>query len=1144
MQSTGSSSHISGEPDPELDRLVEELIQRFQAGELLHFDEIARDYPHYADRLQQLWPSLTALTAMGQRESSADTPDGSNVPHVSLCNQKIGDFRILREVGCGGMGVVYEAVQVSLARRVAVKILHSSGRLDDRQIQRFRNEAIAAGSLQHPNIVPVYSVGSDEGVQYYAMQFISGQTLSDIISLRRQDQPLQIENKPGRDATQASVVLDRAGIRKAADQCIQVAQAVHHAHQLGIVHRDLKPSNILVDEQGKVWVTDFGLARMERSDGLTESGELLGTLRYMSPEQLEGSLAARGHSVDIYGLGATLYEMLTLRPVFEDRSRSELIRKITHFAPTPPRRLNSRISRDLETIVLKSLEKNPVDRYDSALAMAEDLQSFLDGRTVMAKRPTVVKIASKWASRNVPALALSFSALLIIAIVASLASIFVWQSNQATLAALQSARKETRSAQLRTAQMALERGNSMCDSGDVGRGLIWFAYALRICPADETDLPRVIRSQINIWKKQFPNLELILEHPGSALMALFNHDGTRIVTSAQSCLWVWDAHSGELLRKIEIDDPKLGPVRTAMHPRANIVAVGDYHGKIHVFDFDTGERVCEPKRLPHPNRDEIEINRVAFSFDGELLLGSAMNGDVRLWTLRSNEPIGKPMNHAAQIASLGFSPDGKFAITACRDRFIRRWSIPDGEMLEALGKVDDTDYWEFAWLDRGNKLVLAGSNNFGAELELSTKKLMEHRYQHLAGVCSVSAHANSSLIASSSWDQTAQLWDSTTAARVGSRLYHEAYVPHIQFAPDGMRFATTCDKSVRVWRVNDTRMRVPQLEELPSLADIKYQLLGEGEQVIANNSGDLGIWSTQTGRLLKIIERHVEHFDVSSNGAKLICVTPLEVMAFQVPSGELLWKRNAGISRQAKLASGVKPKVRVHASPSGDVGILSRRADWEVVDLRNGNTIQQLTKAETESTIFSITNDHRFVAAVHSVWNVQVEVWDIASNKLAFAPLTLDRSICALSFANMGNELRIQTSGATTKFWDMNAQKDSRQRTKIPASLFEVCFSPNENHLLGASFEGSAQFFDVLSGARIGPIITHFGRAQDVSFTSNGRLVATCGPSHELRFWHAPDIEMGTPQEITRRVELLTGITLNEEDQIEHLNVEQWNTRR
>jgi len=374
----------------------------------------------------------------------------------------LGDYRILREIGRGGMGVVYEAQQMSLGRRVALKMLPFASALDARQLQRFHNEAQAAAHLHHQNIVPVYAVGCERSVHYYAMQFIEGRTLAAMIEELRQgaglpaetdrspsplkDSPSPLCPAPTPDKPVAGSTLEtpaglhstdhstrsRSFFRTAVQLGVQAAQGLDHAHQLGIVHRDIKPGNLMVDVRGNLWITDFGLAQIQGDNKLTLTGDLLGTLRYMSPEQALAQRVTVDQRTDIYSLGVTLYELLTLEPACNGPDRQAVLRQIAFEDPPHPRKLNRSIPVDLETIVLKAIAKNPTERYATARELGDDLERFLRDEPVRAKRPTLMQKARKWAVRHQP-LVWSGVVLLLIVVVGLTISNFLLREKQATI---------------------------------------------------------------------------------------------------------------------------------------------------------------------------------------------------------------------------------------------------------------------------------------------------------------------------------------------------------------------------------------------------------------------------------------------------------------------------------------------------------------------------------------------------------------------------------------------------------------------------------------------------------------------------------------------------------------------------------------
>jgi tetratricopeptide (TPR) repeat protein len=384
-----------GNPAPDADRLAAALDEWLRALEAGDAPDREAFLSRHADLVEELAPALDSVEFVHRTARDlAATGDGRD---DEPAGRTLGDFRLLREVGRGGMAVVYEAEQVSLSRRVALKVLPFAGMLDPRQLQRFRNEATAAASLRHPHIVPVHGVGCEAGVHYFAMQYVEGQSLA--VAIR----DLRDGAEGGGPRTPISTHRthkEAAFVRRAAELARQAADALDHAHRSGVVHRDVKPANLLVDVEGDLWVTDFGLATSMTDASLTATGELVGTVRYMSPEQALAKGLPVDHRTDVYSLGATLYELLTLEPAFPGDDLHAVLRDVASREPVALRRWNPVVPADLETVVRKAMSKDPAGRYATARDFADDLGRFLDGRPVKAQRPSVVARASAWGRRH------------------------------------------------------------------------------------------------------------------------------------------------------------------------------------------------------------------------------------------------------------------------------------------------------------------------------------------------------------------------------------------------------------------------------------------------------------------------------------------------------------------------------------------------------------------------------------------------------------------------------------------------------------------------------------------------------------------------------------------------------------------------
>jgi len=414
-----------------LERLAEEFARRCRKGECPSIAEYTAKHPRLAGQIEDLFPAVAMLEQLriderARRQAAFVERRFAGPP------PRLGDFDILREIGRGGMGIVYEAEQRSLARRVAVKVLPKHLLLLDKHLRRFQREAQTTARLRHTNVVPVFGVGEQDGLHYYVMPLIRGVGLDEVIRELRKtgdasmascgvgDSPSGREigdvvralierHHDGRNAERRSSAhcADRGPLGDrwhfAARVGVQAAEALHYAHAQGTLHRDIKPGNLLIDEDGVVCVADFGLARAVDRSCASQTSEVAGTLRYMAPEQLRGAADARS---DVYSLGLTLYELLTLQPAFEGPDRKPCLdNRTVRLDPVAPRKIDRAIPRDLETVILKCLAHEPSRRYQTADELAADLQCFLQDRPILARRASCLERAGRWCRRN-PALAI------------------------------------------------------------------------------------------------------------------------------------------------------------------------------------------------------------------------------------------------------------------------------------------------------------------------------------------------------------------------------------------------------------------------------------------------------------------------------------------------------------------------------------------------------------------------------------------------------------------------------------------------------------------------------------------------------------------------------------------------------------------
>jgi serine/threonine protein kinase/WD40 repeat protein len=812
-------SEARSELDP-VEALADEFADRYRRGERPSLTEYVERYPELAGRIRDLFPALVAMEELGSVAGSLGPAGAGKAGGLSPAPAQLGDYRIVRVVGRGGMGVVYEAVQNSLGRHVALKVLPAPGLLPPIQLERFRREARAAARLHHTNIVPVYGVGEDQGIHYYAMQFIQGQGLDEVLKeLRRlrlsaegpagadgdgpadaagsiarsllcgrweevapadapppTTAPPAISEPPGSTVslsgrlagpTDGAGKSDRQFFRSVAQMGAQVADALDYAHKQGILHRDIKPSNLLLDSRGTVWVTDFGLAKAEGTDELTQTGDIVGTLRYMAPERFAGRSDPRS---DVYALGITLYEMLTLEPAFGEALRPRLIEQLLHQDPPQPRQRDGNIPRDLETIVLKAIDKEPGRRFQTAGEMAADLRRYLAGEPLQARRTGPWERVVKWARRR-PAVA----ALLAVSAAALLTTLVGGLIYNARLEkALGQAEANLDKARQAEREKTEQLGLSYLRHAQASR---WSGHAGQRFDSLEA-LTRAAAS--------FRDLGTLPEH----LLELRNE--------AIACYVLADVGRGEQVT--------LKPPWTRLHsfdPACRRYALGDDDGN-NGQKWISVRRAADHQeivRLPGPG---IYAHVVEWSPDQRYLSAlyhHSSEFDQAQWWVWDLE-LGKPVLKKDMGGSRGsdFSADSRRVAVALKDGSVGVYDLRSGKEEARLPGFKPTNV---RFHPDGKKLAVASTlQRLVSVVDLEGGKILA-TLRHSAGVYDVAWRGDGRLLAAACYDRCAQVWDLAKPAwpRLLRTLQgHEGAVVNLAFSHDGEFLATSAwDGTTRLW---------------------------------------------------------------------------------------------------------------------------------------------------------------------------------------------------------------------------------------------------------------------------------------------------------------------------------------------------------
>jgi WD40 repeat protein/serine/threonine protein kinase len=1126
--------------DGEFEAIVCEISEKIDSGSTVELSEYERRHPAFAERLRRIWPTLMAMAELGHVGGAVNV----HVEGESTKVGTLGDFELIREVGRGGMGVVYEATQISLGRRVALKVLPFASVMDKRALQRFKNEAMAAAALDHPNIVSVHSTGCERSVHYYAMHFVEGRTLAEVVTQlgdpegtlnpapagptmdyqpdSSQPQLSSDVISPSDETTKqlqaqlstAGSIRERNHFRSVAEIGRQAAEALDYAHSVGVVHRDIKPSNLILDDTGKCWVTDFGLAMVESNPNLTMTGDLLGTLRYMSPEQSLAQRVVIDHRTDVYSLGITLYELLTLKPAHQGQDRQELLRRLAFEEPTAPQKLNPAIPNDLATIVSKAMAKNPSDRYATAGGFADDLNRFLIGDPIRARSPTILQHVTKWSLRHKPVVAAAAIVILLATIGLAVSNVLI--AEQRNLAVEAGEREELGRAEAQRqrdeAQRERDRAKLNYYLAEMRQANFDWSYGLgsRLQNNLLQHVPSPGQIDLRGWEWYYfasllaepvlQRFEDIRYYPSLN----WTSDSRRLVTTCgTSDITIWDPEKRQVVVTLE---SQVGPIRmAAFEPRTNLLAVIGAREGLEIWDLDKNEIVSS-----HTDED-LTFVWLGWSPDGaDVAVLSQQAGVLQIWNVKLEKVLKEIKTDIsgpgpAYSKHAGWSPDGGYIALAEGAR-VAIWEIetgrsvcnlsPNGHLGSVIWHPTSSTIATAANVTSGKPAVEVWRIPSGERQFKCTNNDVFHLDWH---------HGGRYLATTGGFNELTTIWDTQTGLKVRDLIGHHGVVDYVAWNTSGSRVASIGrDEVICIWDSTSG----DQIQTLRGHTGLPYELVfSPDDQYVASWSwGELSLWDLQEPPWVQLNNDEgyaLNYATPNKDGTNTVTVgqsDTLEVLEiWDTHTGERL----RSCSREAADGTGIgfrsEKEQPVTWSPGG------RKIAW--VNDHQVNIWDPFGDGRITSLVLSGISNRKLRTAV---WNplgdklaavvgIQVFVFDVSSKKLLNAFNTHTEDIVSLAWGDNG--IATGAWDGTLRIWNAKSGRLTQQMEGHSKWADALEWSPDGQRLASAGFDMRVNIWEVNTGKRLASMTGHTSVIYALAWHPAGNRLASFSGDKTVRLW-------------------------------------------
>jgi WD40 repeat protein len=872
-----------------------------------------------------------------------------------------------------------------------------------------------------------------------------------------------------------------------------------------VIHRDIKPANLLVDATGQLWVTDFGLARLGSNAGLTMTGDLLGTIRYMSPEQALGKRVIADARTDIYSLGVTLYELLTLEPAYNGKNREEVLRQIAFEEPRPPRRLNQAVPVELETIVLKAMAKNLDERYATAQELAEDLRRFLEDKPIKAKRPSLRQRAAKWARRHKTVVRAAVMVLLLAVVALAVSTGLIWRKHQ----------------ELR--QTAYYQSIALADRELSVNNLSRAEELLDLCPTDLRGWEWHYLRRLGRGKERAP-----LRQDAAVICAAISPNGERIASADQhGFLKLWDLASGQLLHSIRAY-PGRQARSVAFHPDGQRLASACWDGTLTVWETESGRPLHSWKA--HPS-----ANRVAFSPDGRCLVSAGgdeqhINGELRIWdTTTYEEILAIEGLKKTYVRGLALSPNGKrLAISSVGSPEVKVWDAQIGRELltfrgHTRGGVNCVAFSpDGRWIASGSGM---GNQQGNAEVKIWDSQTGRERLTlggHLNGVQSVAFSPDGRRLATGGMDQNVKIWDLATGHEALTLRAHRNDVWSVAFSPDGHRLVSaSLDRTVQVWDGRPWQEGEPGQEVLTlrgHTGSVNSVAFHPREQRLASGDSDgvIKLWDLASWRaggvnpLSRTLRAYGRALAFSPDGKWLATAAGRydHVKLWDVASAQEV----------RSLKGRTQQFLCVAFSPNGERLAAAGFRNW-TVDLWDVATGQLLWSLPGYNwgigSVGFCPPDGRYLAAGGG--DGTLRIWDTTTGQEIAQPQPPHQdNVYGVTFSRDGRFLASGSDDRTVRVWAKGGGGANWKSVHVlsdpTGAIMCVAFSPDGRLLAWGGTDSTVKVVDLEASRVRGvspPMVTlhgHTSWVQGVAFSPDGRHLASASRDGTVKIWEAPPV--------------------------------------